>query len=74
MLCEACFEVVEECACCAGGVGVCTCGVPVCQGCAEALCVEDEGETSASFEAFGSLGVAGAVGAVGAGVLVAERW
>ena len=39
MYCEACFEAVEECACGAGGAGGCTCGVPICEGCAEALCV-----------------------------------
>lgn len=37
MVCEACFEGVDECACCAGN---CTCGVTICQACAEELCLE----------------------------------
>lgn len=42
MNCEECHRFLEECACCGqeGRDGLCGCGGPFCEECAEALCVD----------------------------------
>jgi hypothetical protein len=41
-VCEACLEVVWECAGCGGAAGACGCGMTICAACAEELCAEGE--------------------------------